>query len=282
MFRTQLLIRSKKSLMNQSKKVKKFDTKLVGFFAFLFVTLFTTFAISQTNKDFNSPWNNPETPIVIDAYHNNSIHWGELKKDKRVVGIIHKATEGETFFDRKYDLRKKLAKKFGYKWGSYHLLRKGNIIDQAKFYLSKIGKSNPNEIMALDVECSVNSKCEVSKYKVSVKEIKTFLKYIKKETDRYPIFYANQSVVQEISKNDKNDELLKKIPFWYARFKSNVTDFPKGIWKTYTFWQFSSEINCKEGEKCLYRVKGTLSDMDVNVYNGTIQELKANWGNIGK
>ena len=267
--------------MNQSNKVKKFDGIIVCFFAFLLVVLFSLSAFSQANREFNAPWNNPKIPIVIDAYHNNSIDWDELKKDKRIVGIIHKATEGETFIDRKYQTRRIIAKNLGYKWGSYHLLRKGNIIEQAKFYLSKINKDNDDEIMALDVECSVSSKCVVPKYKVSAKEIKTFLEHIKKETGRYPLFYANQSVVKDLSMNNKDDKLLKQIPLWYARFKSNVTDFPAGIWKSYTFWQFSSEINCKDGKECLYRARGTKSDMDVNVYNGTIEELKENWENIG-
>jgi GH25 family lysozyme M1 (1,4-beta-N-acetylmuramidase) len=265
------------------KKVKKSDFNSLGFFTFLFVLiLFPLQSLTQQTEEFYSPWKNKETPIVIDAFHNNSIDWEELKTDKRVVGIIHKATEGETLTDRLYASRKLTAKKLGYKWGSYHLLKKGKITEQAEFYLKKIGRNNPDEIMALDVECSVNSKCNIPKYKVSAEEIKTFLSYVKKETGRYPIFYANQSVVKDLSTNYPNDYLLKNIPLWYARFKSEVTDFPKEIWQKYTFWQFSSEINCRDGEECLYRVPGTKSDMDINVFNGSVEQLKSNWGNIGK
>lgn len=44
-------------------------------------------------------------------------------------------------------------------------------------------------------------------------------------------------------------------------------------------WQFSSEINCTPAhpEKCLYRVPGTKTDMDVNVYHGSIADLKVKW-----
>ncbi len=250
-----------------------------GFALLLFLAL-TGFA--QLTDDFNAPWTKPETPIIIDAYYNNSIDWDEMQKDKRVVGILHKATEGIDFVDPEYQTRKNIAKQKGYKWGSYHLLRKGNTIEQAEFYLETVGRNNIDEITALDVECTENSSCNVPKYRVSADEIKIFLKYVKKKTGSYPIFYANQTVVKDLSENYPNDEILSKIPLWYARFKSNVTDFPGGIWKTYTFWQFSSEINCQPQKQCLYRVPGTLSDMDINVYNGTINELKKNWANIGK
>ena len=245
--------------------------------------LFLTIPIfSQTKDNFNSPWTKPEAPIIIDAFYNNSIDWDEMKKDKRVIGILHKATEGVDFADEKYKLRRKVAKQKDYKWGSYHLLRKGNTIEQAEFYLDKIGINSKDEIMALDVECTENSPCDVPKYKVSAEEIKLFLKYIKMKTGRYPIFYANQAVVKDLSENHPNDEILTKVPLWYARFKSKVTDFPNDIWKTYTFWQFSSEINCEPEKECLYRVPGTLSDIDVNVYNGTIEELRKSWANIGR
>ncbi len=249
--------------------------------AFLFLCVVSV-SDAQVTDSFDAPWKNPQTAIVIDAYYNNLIDWKELQTDRRVVGILHKATENIDFADPAYQSRRNQAKSLGYKWGSYHLLRKGDPIGQAKFYLKATGTNNRDEIMALDIECTVSSQCGVEHYRVSLSEIKSFLKYIEKKTGRLPIFYANQSIEKDLSANFPNDKLLVRAPLWYARFKAQVTDFPLGIWKTYTFWQFSSEINCKAEEKCLYRVPGTLSDMDINVYNGSPDKLRKQWGNIGK
>ena len=41
-----------------------------------------------------------------------------------------------------------------------------------------------------------------------------------------------------------------------------------------TFWQFSSELNCKPNQTCPYRVPGTREDMDVNVFRGSETDLK--------
>jgi len=72
------------------------------------------------------------------------------------------------------------------------------------------------------------------------------------------------------------DNLFARTHLWYARFKKSVTDFPAGTWKTYTLWQFSSEMNCLPADRtqCLYTVPGTEYDMDVDVFNGTIEELR--------
>jgi hypothetical protein len=59
----------------------------------------------------------------------------------------------------------------------------------------------------------------------------------------------------------------------------SVTDFSLGTWQTYALWQFSSEQNCSAANRpaCLYTVPGTEYDMDVDVYNGTIEELRSKW-----
>jgi hypothetical protein len=106
-----------------------------------------------------------------------------------------------------------------------------------------------------------------------------FIKRIKERTGRVPFIYANNLVTKAISERYAADEVFAKTHLWYARFKPNVTDFPAGTWKTYTLWQFSSEVNCDPANRaaCLYTVPGTAYDMDVDVYNGTIEELKRKW-----
>lgn len=218
---------------------------------------------------FNAPWENPNNAIIIDPYHQNSIDWESLSTDKRVIAIIHKASEGFTK-DKKYTQRKQEALKRGYLWGSYHLGRPGDPKKQADFYLNTV-KPSENELIALDLE-------NISSSFMSLDDAKTFIEHVKKRTGRYPILYTNHQTTKDISAFEGSNSVFYKTPLWYARFKRKVTDFPKGIWQYYTIWQFSSELNCKNEEAdCLYRVPGTKYDMDVNVYYGTAAELKSNW-----
>jgi len=231
----------------------------------------SSLAAYSQSPEFNEPWKNPKIAIAIDPFEGNDIDWDELATDTRVVAIIHRATIGDRA-DRKYAERRDEAKNRGYKWGAYHLGKPDNPIQQADFFLDTV-KPSPDDLIALDLES-----VDAAKH-MSFDDARVFIKRIKEKTGRYPVIYANNEVTKTISEKYGADDVFAKTHLWYARFKRTVTDFPKGTWTTYTFWQFSSEINCSPQNRsaCLYTVPGTAYDMDVNVYNGTIEELRSRW-----
>ncbi|HEY3102314.1 MAG TPA: glycoside hydrolase family 25 protein [Pyrinomonadaceae bacterium] len=221
--------------------------------------------------EFNEPWKNPSVALAIDPFEGNTIDWEKLATDKRVVAIIHRATIGDRV-DKKYAERKIEAKKRGYKWGAYHYGKPGDPIKQADFFLETV-KPEADDLIALDLEST-----DFAKH-MSFDEARVFINRIKEKTGRYPTVYGNNLVVKAIAEQFGADAVLAKTPLWYARFKSTVNDFPKGTWNSYTLWQFSSEINCTADNRtvCLYTVPGTEYDMDIDVFNGTIEELKQRW-----
>jgi len=244
--------------------------------SFSTLLLFSALALSGTSansqsREFNEPWKNPNVALAIDPYEGNSIDWDQLATDKRIVAIIHRATIGERA-DQKYAERRDEAKKRGYKWGAYHFGKPGDPIRQADFFLQTV-KPTSDDLIALDLESDDSSK------HMSFDDARVFIARIKERTGRYPVVYANNLVTKAIATHYGANDVFAKTPLWYARFKRTVTDFPAGTWKTYTLWQFSSEMNCKAGDRdsCLYTVPGTEYDMDVDVYNGTVEELKSKW-----
>jgi GH25 family lysozyme M1 (1,4-beta-N-acetylmuramidase) len=161
---------------------------------------------------------------------------------------------------------------FRRKWGAYHFGKPGNPIRQADFFLNTV-KPTADDLIALDLEST-----DASKH-MSFDEARVFINRIKQKTGRYPFVYANNEVTKAVSDKYGADDIFAKTRLWYARFKRNVTDFPPGTWNTYAIWQFSSEQNCSPANRaaCLYTVPGTEYDMDVDVYNGTIEELRSRW-----
>ena len=239
---------------------------------FTALLLFASASPSQAqSSEFNEPWKNPNVALAIDPYEKNSIDWEQLATDKRVVAIIHRATIGFRA-DAKYAERKIEAKTRGYKWGAYHYGKPGDPIKQADFFLETV-KPEADDLIALDLESTDGSK------HMSFEDARVFINRIKEKTGRYVVVYANNLVTRAIGDQYGEDDLFANTRLWYARFRKSVSDFPSGTWKTYTLWQFSCEMNCTAAVRssCLYTVAGTEYDMDVDVFNGTIEQLKREW-----
>lgn len=222
-------------------------------------------------EKYNRPWQNPETTIVIDAYQLNPIDWNKMATDPRVRGVIHRSSIGLRV-DTKYLERRQIAKERGYLWGAYHLGSSADPIVQAKLFLETVG-DDPETLLILDLEdTSASSMMNIPN---SIK----FMEYVYQVTGKIPVVYANHSTTRALNTALSNNQLFRASKLWYARFRPEIPDFPKGIWSSYFLWQFSSEINCSKTGTCLYNVPGTAFDMDVNVYYGSFESLKSHWHN---
>lgn len=219
----------------------------------------------------NRPWNNDNTSIIIDAYEGNRIDWDKMAADQKMVAVIHRSSIGSRV-DSKYVERKNIALSRGYLWGAYHLGRRGNTIAQADLFLDLIDGED-DTLMILDLEDTSSSNF------MSLDEAEVFMEYVYEKTGKIPTVYANHSTTKKLNSKFKDNPVFQQSKFWYARFKSTVTDYPAGIWKNYFLWQFSSEINCSRTGSCLYNVPGTSSDMDINVFNGPLSDLRLKWNN---
>jgi GH25 family lysozyme M1 (1,4-beta-N-acetylmuramidase) len=238
----------------------------------LALVCFLLFIIQTSGKsqpEFNKPWVDSASAIIIDPYYQNHFDFNLIASDPKLVAIIHKASGGLKA-DDSCETRKVEALRRGYLWGSYHLGKPGDPVKQADFYLA-CAKPDTNEVMALDIEDTDRTRA------MSIPNTIKFIKRIKEKTGRYPLLYVNNDVCSYISKHYSTDTTIANCKLWYARFTEKFTALPVGIWSKYTLWQFCSEINCKRNQQCLYTIPGTRYDMDVNVYHGTKSELKEKW-----
>jgi len=222
-------------------------------------------------EKYNRPWQNPQTVIVIDAYQGNPINWDLMATDKRVVGVIHRATIGRRV-DTQYLARRAIAKSRGYLWGAYHLGDSSDPIVQANLFLEVAG-DDPDTLLILDLEDTSSSSF------MNIPNAVRFMEYVYEVTGKIPVVYANHSTTKALNSALSSHPLFRASKLWYARFRADIPDFPRGIWSSYFLWQFSSEINCNKTGSCLYNVPGTLYDMDVNVFYGTRAALEAQWNN---
>lgn len=242
---------------------------------FLAILLALIPAVSNASE-FAHPWDDADNALVLDPFQGNALTWELLQTDKRLTGIIHKASQG-LGRDAQYTARRMKAKSLNYLWGSYHLLTTADVPAQIDNYLAIAG-TDVSEAHALDIEClSTFDDCQSKAFKVSFNQIESAIRFYKTRTGKLPLLYVNNAVAQSLARRWRNSNEFGKVPLWYARFKRSIDGvFPLGPWKTYTLWQFSSEINCDKS-RCPYRVPGTDPDIDVNVYFGAPARLRQNW-----
>ena len=123
---------------------------------------------------------------VVDLSHWDEVDSFEDAKDDGVVGIIHKATESNNYFDPTYNQRKKDALAAGLLWGAYHFLRPGNMKEQAQYFVSEVGKDL--DLYAADYEDEG----------VSLDDLKTFLREVKRLTGKSPIIYSGHVLKEQL------------------------------------------------------------------------------------
>lgn len=213
--------------------------------------------------EFDHPWNDQTRALLIDPYHGNEIDWAKLQTQPRVAAVIHKSTSATNAIDPAYFSRKKEARDRGYLWGSYHWGVAGNPEAQADHYIDSVAPAD-DELIALDLEDATSTSL------MNVDEAVRFMRRIKARIGRYPLLYTNHASTVLISSSYRNTEFAS-TPLWYARFKGVVSDFPAGVWQSYTLWQFSSEILAQ------FPIPGTTADIDVDVFNGSVEQLKERW-----
>ena len=244
---------------------------------------------------FRQPWKSEKHALVIDAYEFNALNLAEIAADKRVAGFINKGSDGlppvwgckSAVTDLEQDLckkewrlyavsrelfhtRKELAKALGLKWGSYHLGRPGNAIDQANHFID-FADPQPDELIAIDIEDIASGKY------ISLAQAEEFARHIYRRLGRYPLLYVNDDTAKHIARQRHDYPLLSRLPLWYARYKPEIArSFPKGNWEGYALWQFVSHLNCSK-RTCPHRIVGTGKDIDINVANLDVKALKAAW-----
>ncbi|MCV0395408.1 MAG: muramidase [Rhizobiaceae bacterium] len=252
-----------------------------------------TFATPALASDFSEPWKRSDRAIVIDAYENNPIDWGQLATDKRIAGFINKGSDGlppdyhckgnET--ERRlcralwlrysvakelYHTRKTVAKALGMEWGVYHLGRPGDPIEQAN-HLIDYARPDENDLIAIDIEENDPEKW------MSLEDAEEFARHIRRRLGRFPVLYTNGTTAMHIAANRDRYPLLSRLHLWYARYKPEIgLHFPKGNWDSYALWQFSAQANCNV-KSCPYRVPGVHHDIDVNVAAMSEDALRHAW-----
>lgn len=156
--------------------------------------------------------------------YQGKISWSEVAKDKNILFVYVKATEGATYQDKRYDENVKGAKANCILVGSYHFLRNTSSI-RAQFinFTNTAKRKNQDLIPMVDVEENVNKD-----------SILLFCNMLKDLYGRRPIIYGTNRSYNSYCAPDFND---------YYLMIGRYGDKPPVIRGKghYNIWQFSEK-----------------------------------------
>jgi lysozyme len=180
------------------------------------------------------------------SHHQGKINWEELFFKNNYDSIIHfvycKATEGNTHFDKQWEMNRKWLNDNGIPNGAYHFfISKDPPKPQAEHFLKYWHKRDVDLPPVLDVEMEGFSDIDL------IEKMKIWLNEIENQTGMRPIIYTS-------------------LHFYETKFQNEFKD--------YKFWiaAYSRKPECIEDERIIHwqytesaRIPGTKEKVDVNV-----------------
>ena len=205
-------------------------------------------------------------PGIDVSYWNAGIDWPKV----RAVGeryVFAKATEGDFYADPTFDDNWRGAKSAGLLRGAYHFFRCNvDAKKQANKFIDYVKSMNDDGELppVLDLETNDGQ----TKEKI-IPRVKTWLDLVEDAFGRKPLIYSRAYFLQDYLSEAGGGPPMwaKDYPLWLAQYPNVYVEgseppLPRG-WYKWTFWQYSQTG----------RVNGINAKVDLNVFNGSLDEL---------
>jgi lysozyme len=192
--------------------------------------------------------------IDISEYQ-DQINWNDVKEIDGgfpIEFVFIRASVGKDRRDYKFKKYWAKAKENKFIRGAYHYYRPNeNSIEQANNFIKNVTLKKGDFPPVLDIE-KLPKEQSINRLKIGLQR---WLDAIENHYGVKPIIYSSESYYNDFLKDDFSD-----YPFWIA----NYTAFYSDIEKEWSAWQISENG----------KVKGIKGRVDINIYNGTSQDLK--------
>ncbi|HSU12920.1 glycoside hydrolase family 25 protein [Longimicrobium sp.] len=209
--------------------------------------------------------------VVIDLHGPEPVKSWEMVKNAGIMAVIHKATEGMDFTDKKFAQRRVEAQKAGLLWGSYHFGTASDPGKQARNFLEVVDPG-PKDLIVLDLEENFKNPPN----SMSVHKAEVFVTFVHDRLGRWPVLYAGADLRSLL--NGKPNEILRNCELWLADWRDEPHLLPG--WDRFALWQYSGGTSKTTGShtKVPHPVPGLVEPPDRSKFNGDEQEMRKFFG----
>jgi len=204
-------------------------------------------------------------PKVVDIYSLSKVQNDTFVRAKAagILGVIHKATEGVSFTDKKYPQRRKMAQEAGLLWGAYHFNYGNDVKAQVKNFISW-ADPDENTLLVLDYEKAGTD--------MNIESAVAFMKEIEDRMGKSCAIYSGNRLKETLNYLPKQDQAyMASKKLWLAQYGPKAT-LPPGF-KKYFLWQYTGDGIGPSP----HTVDGFENGVDLSVYDGTDEQLLIDW-----
>lgn len=173
-----------------------------------------------------------------------------------------KATEGVSHVDARFATNWQAAGQAGLARGAYHFFHPAlSVTAQADLFLRTVPRLDADDLPpVLDLEAPE----EWQAIPVLNRALLAlgWLKAVENQLHPTPILYLSPVFMRDVL---HNATALARYPVWLAHYTTDPAPDIPGPWTSWTFWQYTRHGSAP----------GVLSQVDLNRFNGTLDELKA-------
>jgi lysozyme len=202
----------------------------------------------------------PLNAIVDISHHNGNVDLQAAKGDG-IIGVIHKATQGQRGVDAMYQTNRAKALAAGLLWGAYHFGTGGDGVAQAQHFLDVVG-SFDNTLLVLDFEQNPGGAS------MSLADARAFVTQVNQVTGRFPGFYSGSYIKQLLGSG--KDPVLAQCWLWLPQY--GPTPAVPANWSTWTMWQYTDGTVGPQPH-----VVAGIGNCDRDKFNGNEDQLRALW-----
>lgn len=202
----------------------------------------------------------PNRLDIIDMSHHNLVKDFAAIKQAGVLGMIHKATEGGSYKDPKFEARRAGCREAGLFFASYHFFRPGDPKGQMKLFSDTSGPDIKRLVIDYeDDRCSLANLC-------------TAIQWLRTNRPECGItVYGGHVIKEQFAKQQWYDvDALNATDFWIAHYTSADKPVWPSQWPEWKLWQYSDG---NVGGQPRLNV-GVGNDTDCNMFNGDRSEIE--------
>lgn len=187
-------------------------------------------------------------PICIDISHHNPEPDWDILKANGTLGVIFKATEGQTYVDDTLFQRASRAKAAGLAFSTYHFLRPGSPEAQMDHYLGTIDPVEGERIV-LDHEDAG----------FGLKDLEKCVTYLRAERPDLQITIYSGHLIKDQLAGKSSTILRDNTSLWIAQYNNSGPSWPTTVWPAWSLWQYTDQAS----------VVGVSAKVDGNKWNGS-------------